>query len=115
MSETEVQVGKLVMIGPNNGESLEEAAVRILAFENHTMSKYDDSALECLEVDFYETYVVISDIIYKVDMNTKNDYDGIFEAFLNADGSISFTLKYYNGGCSFNEALEEAFKNMKTS
>lgn len=40
------------------------------------------------------------------------DYKDILEASVNIDGTISYTLQFYNGGCSFGEALESALKNI---
>lgn len=39
--------------------------------------------------------------------------DDIFNATQNLDGTIDFHVMYYNGGCSFNEAIEEAISNME--
>ena len=39
--------------------------------------------------------------------------DDIFEANLNKDGSISYIVSYYNGGCCFEEALETAIEKLE--
>ena len=46
-------------------------------------------------------------------IDTELDEDDIFEIKKNEDGSFDYILSYYNGGCSFNEALDYAFKNGK--
>ena len=68
--------------------------------------------VDVIKDKFTYTYVVVADKIYKVEMEDKEDNEDIFEASRESDGTISFTVKYYNGGCGFNEAIEEAFKLM---
>lgn len=31
----------------------------------------------------------------------------------NPDGTLSYIVKFYNGGCGFNEALEAAYERIK--
>jgi hypothetical protein len=51
---------------------------------------------------------------YKLLKKEKFDpYDSIFKAIKKEDEEIDFILHYYNGGCCFSEALEEALKNME--
>lgn len=40
------------------------------------------------------------------------DDDEIIKASENPDGTISFQLKFYNGGASMNECLEEAIDKL---
>ena len=39
--------------------------------------------------------------------------EDIFNAHDNGDGTIGYEVMYYNGGCSFNEAIEYALEDMK--
>lgn len=58
---------------------------------------------------FYEKAVVIDGMVYTVEK--KEDIDpwcDIFRASKNEDGSYDFEVRYYNGGCSFDEAIYEA-------
>ena len=60
--------------------------------------------------DHYYDAVVIEGMVYTVEkINIDPDFD-IFNSTKNEDGSIDFEVKYYNGGCSFNEAIDEAVK-----
>ena len=61
-----------------------------------------------------EKYIVTNDNIYKVvEKNNKTDEYDIFNATQNLDGTIDYEVMYYNGGCSFNEAIEYALEAMK--
>jgi hypothetical protein len=61
-----------------------------------------------------DTHVVDGDTIYEVvERSSNNTYDDIFEASRNEDDTIDFTVKYYNGGCCFSEAIEIALEGLK--
>ena len=45
---------------------------------------------------------------FKIEKEMYDDYGDIFNATEGKDGTINFVLKYYNGGCCFDEALEIA-------
>jgi len=113
MSEMEFLTGKLIFVGPEDSETVEDASVRILTKENYKMRESDETALEALQEEFYRRYAVINDKIYQIEMRNEDPYEDIFEAHINPDGSIGFVVKYYNGGCSFGEAIDMAFEKMK--
>lgn len=58
--------------------------------------------------------VLVNDKWYKVTKEERDIDDDIIEAEQNGD-FIRFELRYYNGGCCFSEALEEAVKKLKGS
>jgi len=107
MSEEEFCVGKLIpleFIGFTLDESLEKLA------NDNEWEVEDNDFMEAFEENGYREYIIIKDKIYKVIYDNKDSYDSFFQATKNNDGSISFILKFYNGGCSFSEAIEEAMK-----
>ncbi len=86
----------------------EESAIRILG------DKYDKEygAEEQLTDEYYKDYVIYNDRVYKVDKEEQDPYDDIMDATDNGDGSFSFHVKYYNGGCCMNEAIEGAMDKL---
>lgn len=90
MSETVHYKGKLIP----TGKTLKE-------FDPETSDIYDHY-LHAVEIDGM-VYVV-----KKKDIDPDGD---ILRSTKNEDGTIDFEVRYYNGGCSFNEAIEEALKN----
>lgn len=60
----------------------------------------------------YKEYVVIDGAIYKADYREIDDYDDILNASKNEDGTYDFEVKYYNGGCGFNEAIDIAIDRL---
>ena len=115
MSETVHYKGKIQLVEKIKDETLEEQCKRILSEHGyHELDLYYDSWYEMLCEELYERYVIVNNSIYKV-IDKKNlgiDYD-IFEATKNDDKTINYHVMYYDGGCSFNEAIEEAIQNME--
>lgn len=113
MSETVHYKGILIEMEKLKNETLENQCKRLL--NNVELSDYCDTYQEMFEDEFYQQYFIFNNIIYKVDNKQDIDPDdSIFIANKNENGTIEFEVKYYNGGCSFNEALEEALENMET-
>ena len=111
MSEIEHTMGKLVPVASfSNKEELEKEAQKIVESEGWTLEEYYDSYTECLKDDGYRIYYIGTDTIYKIEAVKFDLYADIMRAFVNPDGTISFEVKYYNGGRSFNEALDTSIK-----
>lgn len=50
--------------------------------------------------------------LYKVSKKSININDGFFIGEEKDNGQVSFTVSYYNGALSFNDALDEVFDNL---
>lgn len=111
MSETVHYRGILREIESDKNETLEEFCKRLLIGKE--LPSYFDSYQEMLLDEYYQKYIINNGKLYSVDRQ-KIDFDeDIFMAVKNKNGDgIDFEVKYYNGGCSFNEAIEEALKKM---
>lgn len=66
----------------------------------------EDQYIESNEVVFVDS------AIYVLEENEDIEESDIFEAHEDIEGGINFVLSYYNGSCSFNEAIEEALKRL---
>ena len=100
MSETVRYKGKLTPTG--------KTVEQYMKFVD-TPSYYDDKA-EHFNDEFQSTAIEINGEVYDIVRNEYEDSGDIFESSKNKDGTIDFEVKYYNGGCGFGEALEEALK-----
>ena len=80
---------------------------------NVVLESYHSDKKEYFEDVFYRKAFEINGIVYEVESKEINPYDDIYNASLNENGNIDFELKYYNGGCSFNEALEAALEKLE--
>jgi len=105
MSETETWVGTLKPTGKTVAEYMEGK-------ECPSYLNLPDDMMEWFTEEFYTSAVVTDGFVYEVERRCLSDQD-IAISSVNDDGSISFTVSYYNGGCSFDEAIEAALKNLE--
>jgi hypothetical protein len=77
-----------------------------------TIPSYYDSPQEYFNDEYYRKAYVIDGMVYAIESEELDPSDSIFRASKNNDGSIDFELRYYNGGCCMNEALENALENL---
>lgn len=114
MSEQETLKGKIKRIFIGTEDEMEEFARELCLGNNYEYPAFFyKNAIECLKDEGYRDYIITGTEIYEVIETEDFSYDDIFEASKNPDGTISFVLSYYNGGCSFSEAIQEALENMK--
>jgi len=110
MSETEYNVGTLTPVYEN--EQLVDAMKRIMTEAGETeLESYYKSWEDKFDNFAYRKYYVIENVIYEV-CNTTSEPGDIFEANRNPDGTISYVTSFYNGGCSFDEALDKAISTL---
>ena len=112
MSETETIQGLLRPV--DVGNSMEqwckaELHARDKMFRPGEYENYKEQLLDVL----CDYFVEVNDVLYQF-TSENHTYEDIFRASENSDGSISFLVKYYNGGCSFGEALEVAINRIGT-
>lgn len=120
MSETEAFKGRLKEFVREPDETLLHYVIRFIKAkgkENEIPQYMQHEDTEnarniFFDVFYKESGVLINDVIFEIVTMRSFEYDDMFEASRNSDGTIDFTVKYYNGGCSFSEALERAFSKM---
>ena len=111
MSETVHYKGVLRKVERLNEESLEEQCKRILG--NKELPSYYDTYQEYLLDEYYDGMTIQNGVVYQVEREEVDPYDDLFNAQVRDNGEIAFEVRYYNGGCGFNEAIEEAIKGME--
>jgi hypothetical protein len=111
MSETVHYRGTLTKVERLGNETLEEQCKRIIGEGN--FKNYYESYQEMLlyGYEYSQDYFLQDDILYSVSKKEIDTDEDIFKSNENEDGTIEFEVKYYNGGCGFNEALEYALDN----
>ncbi len=107
MSETVHYRGTLTIVERLENETLEDQCKRIL--DGKELDSYNDSYQEQLIDDNYEVYFIRDNTLYSVEKKSIDYDEDIFQLSEGEDGKLNFEVKYYNGGCSFNEAMEYAF------
>jgi hypothetical protein len=111
MSEVVHYRGTLTKFEKLENETLEEQC-RWIA-ENREMPDYFDSYIEFFEDEYYKEFVIVHGDIYCVSKQRIDVDEDIFSSKRVNNSVIEFEVKYYNGGCGFNEAIDEALKNIK--
>jgi len=109
MSETIHYKGTLTKVERLENESLEEQCKRLL--NGKELDDCYDTYKEMLLNEFYKQYYLYNDILYLV--NKIELYGDVFNASNGKNGEINFEIVYYNGGCSFNDAIERALNDIK--
>lgn len=119
MSRTVRYEGKLDVILKNHNETQEQYYKRCIELlEGHEIRlknySWCDSYEELIYDNYYDKLIICNNTVYKVieciELNPEFD---IFKAKVNSEGTIDFEVMYYNGGCGFSEAIEEALNNAK--
>ena len=113
MSENITASGKLIKVNLKNQtmydymrKKLDEKKIDHISLSNQEM------AFEFYEY-YYENYIILKNILYHLKSNNSVDADNSFQLAYDEDGNLNFFIQYYNGGCSMEEALEEAFKTLE--
>ena len=107
MSKTETRRGKVKRITGTDGMTF-TTAVQYLIDKGFDVEEYDVEE----EYIYSPTVAHVDGLFYEVIEDKSYDYADIFIATPRADETIDFHLTYYNGGCSFEEALSSAIRNM---
>lgn len=116
MSQQETRIGKIKLIEKLENENLEQQCKRILDEANFKVDDCCDTYKEAIEeYGDFEKYIIYKNNLYEVIEDIKQDDCDIFEANMNEDGTISYTVSYYNGGCCLSEAIERSLKKLKSS
>ena len=109
MSKTVHYKGVLRKVERLEGENLEEQCKRLL--NNKELPSYFDSYEEFLLDNYYKSMTVQNETVYEIEKIEIDADSDIFNATIRDDGNVEFEVRYYNGGCGFDEAIEEAIKN----
>lgn len=107
MSEMVHYKGTLLPVDKIGNETLEDQCKRISGREKEG---YDTYAEVLLDYE-YKNYVVHNDILYRVSKREIANDSDVFNATRHENGLIDFEVLYYNGGCSFDEAIGYALED----
>lgn len=115
MSDVVHYKGKIRKVDKLPGESLEDVCKRVANQRGfHELTRWCDTWVELVSDEAYGECAIIDDELFLVEGIKKDLYDqDVFCASKNSDGSFNFEVRYYNGGTSFDEAIEKALKNME--
>lgn len=115
MSEMVHYSGTMRLVLKKGNETLEDLCKRIMNLHGYsTLSIYMNSWEEYLHDEMYEKNVVVDGELYEI-LNRESFEcdDNVFSATDIGNGKYKFEVMYYNGGCSFSEAVETAMRNTR--
>lgn len=127
MSEIKHYVGKLKEVFPDPRETFEEMCHRILLEENvigkdEIVEDYYYSEWSAvLEENLYDKYIVTVDKDYEKHLfmisEKKKVSDGcdVYNMHKNINGEYEYEVVYYDGGTSFDDAINFAYYEMKNN
>jgi hypothetical protein len=117
MSEVESKKGTLKSFPRFEGETDKDYVLRFIDDAGREIPDYYEKPEENLEELFsdlfYREAVFCNGFIYPVHNVVDGSEADIFEAVRTDDGDIRFFVQFYNGGCSFDEAIGYALENME--
>ena len=108
MSEMEYHVGMIKKYKTN--KNLESACKEICEKEGWVLVEHGDTYKDLLEEEGYDSkkYLIINDEIYCIN---DTELSNTFFYSNKIKDDIFYLVGYYNGGCSFTDAIEEAMIN----
>ena len=119
MSEMELKKGMLRLFPRIESETEKDYVLRFLKEKKLEVPDFYDPLSEDFDVDdlfsdlLYRKSVRYKGLIYDI-VSVENIEDGdIFEASRVNDTDINFVIQFYNGGCSFSEAIKEALDKLE--
>jgi len=114
MSETVHFRGKLKKIEVEDLDAFKKEAVDNYFKTAPTPNWYEGDYEDFFDDDFCEKYIVDKGSVYEILSKEVTDADGdIYIANANSEGTIDYEVRYYNGGCGFSEAIEDALERME--
>jgi hypothetical protein len=120
MSDYETHKGKLKPTELTKEEVVKEYLMNYDSTNSYTLNnKKELEKTGSLDLDKIteifpdiEEYAEINGKIYEIQDELFDDSNDIFEMQENPDGTLKYMVKFYNGGCGFEEALGIASNKM---
>ena len=115
MSDIEHIRGKLIpvtnWIDFDGDATMEDKCKAVMQHEGISKQTWHESWREAFNDECYRKFYIHANNIYKVEGEELDADEDIYRSSANSDGSFEFEVKYYKGGCSFDEAIGEALND----
>ena len=114
MSDTRHHRGTLTKVSNPDKLTGEEMMKAILAAEEIEIESYYANVAECFADELRDRYFYHAgtDIVYELDDNEVDPYDDTIHAQRVDENTVSYELRFYDGGTYFTECLGEAVDNL---
>jgi hypothetical protein len=112
MSETVTYKGKLQKVAEGK-EGIEAWCKQFVEYKQRTLEGVYEDYTEMVIDEYYPEIIEANEILFKVLSRDKIDNEDIFQMKDLGNGEYEYLVQYYNGGCSFPEALEHSLNDLK--
>lgn len=114
MSQTEFHIGKLKKIELKENQNLEDFyKEKLQEIGLLQLRSYDNDWEDAFRDKFRDKYFISNDTIWEAFDHKEIDMsDDIYEIKTNPDGTLSFIMKFYNGGTYLSECIEDELKKL---
>jgi hypothetical protein len=113
MSQTEIHVGKLRKVDTGNLTVEEWCENKCKEQGRNEISSYNNSWTEEFRSTSHEKYFFTESEIWEAFEHIEgDDGDDIYHMQKNEDGTISFVMRFYNGGTCLTECIEEGLEKI---
>lgn len=102
--------GTLKLIEKKDNETLEEFFNRVI--EGPVDTWCYESLTEYVTYEMQDTYYIKGNDVYAVTREEMDPDNEFFFGTVREDGTIEYNVRYYNGGCSFDEALTDTLEKI---
>lgn len=112
MSEYERVKGTLTRLDVDDYEEFAKDLLRVKGEDLDKMPTYCHSCLDWLTGDYYDEYIVLNDILYRIEhIESEMDADPYFCNLTKLDDkTFSFDTMFYNGGCCWMDTVADKLK-----
>lgn len=119
MSDYVTKIGKIKKLGLTKEEFVNkhkddfdlDMILKVRGYDIMNTDHLFEYMTECV---FKNIYCIGDEVIEILEDNDLGDFD-LFEINKNPDDTYSYVLRYYNGGCCFEEALDRALNKKDNS
>lgn len=112
MSDYETRVGKIKKMDGDFEDIIMEISMLKPIPKYYDKNDFHD-IIDFVRNEFNDEFIINDKEVYKVIEDKNLEDEDLFDAKENSDGTIDYTLRYYNGGCGFGEAIAKALERMK--
>lgn len=114
MSSYEFGRGKIREFKPESGENIEDVCKRfVLSKRDQSFLDEFDSAVEAVSDEFYDEAIITEEKLYEfVEQSVEYDQNEFYDAHVEPNGDITYSVLFYNGGQSMSEAIQEAISKI---
>jgi len=116
MSYTETHIGKLRKVELEENQTLEDwCREKCQSLGKSELASYNSNWIEQFRDEYSEKYFIVKGEVWEAFEHKEvgEDNDDIYDISKNDDGTLSFIMRFYNGGTCLTECIEEELEKLQ--